>query len=130
MQAQLKNYLDNSAAKMTREQYLMMCEQLGNEPIDEEIPMDFNEFPNVVQEALNIFSILPDNWEGMSGTYMGKDYSILPYLMDEIFHVEDKQQTMQFLLIIGNIIMEIRSKEQKARQRKAKTKAGRKEYNG
>lgn len=115
---------------MTREQYLMMCEQLGNEPIDEEIPMDFNEFPNVVQEALNIFSILPDNWEGMSGTYMGKDYSILPYLMDEIFCVEDKQQTMQFLLIIGNIIMEIRSREQKARQRKAKTKAGRKEYNG
>ena len=115
---------------MTRDQYLMMCEQLGNEPVEEEIPVDFDDFPTIVQEALNIFSILPDNWEGMSGTYMGKDYSILPYLMDEIFKVEYKQQTMQILLMINNIIMEIRSREQKARQRKAKSKAGKKEFHG
>ena len=102
----------------------MMCEQLGSEPIPEEIPMDFSEFPFNIQEAIQIFSILPDNWEGMSGTYMGKDYSILPYLMDEIFKVEYKQQTMQYLLMIGNIVMESRAKDQKARQRKAKTKKG------
>ena len=100
----------------------MMCEQLGSEPIPEEIPASFEDFPYSVQEAINIFSILPDSWEGMSGTYMGKDYSILPYLMDEIFQVDNKQQTMQFLLMIGSIVMNIRASEQKARQRKAKTK--------
>lgn len=107
---------------MTKDQYFLMCEQLGTEPVPEEIPVSFEDFPYQVQEAINIFTILPDNWEGMSGTYMGKDYSILPYLMDEIFQVENKQQTMQLLLIIGKIIMDIRSSEQKARQRKAKTK--------
>ena len=107
---------------MTKKQYLLMCEQLGNEPIEEEIPADFEDFPYEVQEVIQIFSILPDIWEGMSGTYMGKDYSILPYLMDEIFQVHNKQQAMQMLLSIGNIVMNIRSSEQKARQRKAKNK--------
>ena len=102
----------------------MMCEQLGTEPIPEEIPASFEDFPYVVQEALNIFSILPDNWEGMSGTYMGKDYSILPYLFDEIFQVDNKQQTMQLLLTIGSIVMSQRSREQSARQKKAKLKKG------
>lgn len=101
----------------------MMCEQLGSEPIPEEIPADFTDFPFEVQEAINIFTILPDNWEGMSGTYMGKDYSILPYLMDEIFEVADKKQTMQILLIIGRIVMNQHTQAQKERQRKAKTKS-------
>ena len=99
-----------------------MCEQLGSEPIEEEIPADFDDFPYEVQEVIQIFSILPDVWEGFSGTYMGKDYSILPYLMDEIFQVHNKQQAMQMLLSIGNIVLNIRTSEQKARQRKAKNK--------
>lgn len=109
---------------MTKEHYLEMCNQLGTEPIPEEIPAAYEDFPYAVQEALNIFSILPDNWEGMSGTYMGKDYSILPYLFDEIFQVDNKQQTMQLLLTIGSIVMSQRSREQLARQKKAKLKKG------
>jgi len=102
----------------------MMMEQLGNEPIPEEIPMEYGDFPVIAQEAMQIFSILPDNWEGMSGTYMGKDYSLLLYLMDTIFDVVNKQQTMQILLIIGSIVMQNRIQEQKTRDRKAKTKKG------
>lgn len=101
-----------------------MCEQLGSEPIPEEIPADFSDFPFEVQEAINIFSILPDRFEGMSGTYLGKDYSILPYLMDEIFQVENKQETMKLLLIIGRLVMDNFSKKQKEQQRKAKAKSG------
>jgi hypothetical protein len=107
---------------MTKAQYLLMMEQLGNEPIPEEIPLEYGDFPILVQESMQIFSILPDVWDGMSGTYMGKNYSILPYLMDTIFEVSDKQQTMQIILIIGSIVMKNRSEEQKARDRKAKTK--------
>ena len=99
-----------------------MMEQLGNEPIPEEIPLEYGDFPVLVQESMQIFSILPDVWDGMSGTYMGKNYSILPYLMDTIFEVLDRQQSMQIILIIGSIVMKNRSEEQKARDRKAKTK--------
>jgi hypothetical protein len=107
---------------MTKERYLMMKEQLGEEPIPEEIPAGFEDFPYEVQEAINIFSILPDVWEGFSGTYMGKNYSILPYLMDEVYKVSNKTETMQYILMIGKIIMDIRTREQKIRQQRAKSK--------
>ena len=115
---------------MTREQYFMMCEQLGNEPIAEQIPADFGDFPYEIQLAINIFYILPDVFEGMSGTYMGKNYSLLPYLMDEIYKVEDKQQMMQFILLIGDIIKNQYAEKQKARDRKAKSKKGGIHVNG
>jgi hypothetical protein len=104
----------------------MMMEQLGQEPIEEDIPRDFGDFPHGVQEAINIFGILPDRWEGFSGTYMGKDYGILPYLMETVFKVDSPQETMKYLLIIGNIVMTIRSNEQKARDRSNKAKSGKK----
>jgi hypothetical protein len=102
----------------------MMCEQLGSEPIPEEIPASFEDFPYSVQRAINIFYILPDVFEGMSGTYMGKNYSILPYLFDEIYEVEDKKQTMQFILMINSIVTKQYRSQQEARDRKAKTKKG------
>jgi hypothetical protein len=108
---------------LTKEQYFMMVEQLGNEPIPEEIPIEYSDFPYEVQQAINIFYILPDVFEGMSGTYMGKNYSILPYLLDEIYQVDNKQQTMQFLLMIGGIVSKHYAQKQKARESKAKGKS-------
>lgn len=108
---------------MTKEQYLDMCEMLGNEPLDEQIPAEFGDFPYEVQLAINIFYILPDVFEGMSGTYMGKNYTLLPYLFDEIYQVDNKPQMMQFILIIGSIMHKEYAQKQKARERQAKTKS-------
>ena len=36
---------NNLDAKMTRDRYLEMCEQLGKEPDPERIPPDWNYFP-------------------------------------------------------------------------------------
>jgi hypothetical protein len=108
---------------MSKESYLLMMEQLGNEPILEEIPAEFDDFPYEVQRAINIFYILPDVFEGMSGSYMGKNYSLLPYLFDEIYEVEDKKQTMQFILMINGIVTKQYRSQQEARDRKAKSKS-------
>lgn len=97
----------------------MMCEQLGTEPKEEEIPAEFGDFPYLVQIAISIFAILPDNWEGFSGTYMGKDLSLLPYLV-KVYEVEDVAQLLQFINMIGSIVMNKRSEEQKRRQQKDK----------
>ena len=105
---------------MTTERYFMMCEQLGQEPIAEEIPADFDDFPHVVQTAMNIHAVLPDNWDGFSGTYMGKDYTLYPYLADTVYKVENKAQLVQFVTLIDRIIMEYRSAEQKRKQKKSK----------
>ena len=39
---------------MTREQYLEMCEMLGNEPVESEIPIEFEDLALEVQDALRI----------------------------------------------------------------------------
>ncbi len=105
---------------MTKEKYLLMCEQLGKEPLPEEIPSEFEDFPHVVQTAMNIHAILPDKWEGFSGTYMGKDYILLPYLADEVYAVENKAQLVQFITLIDRIVMTQRTAEQKRKQKKHK----------
>ena len=106
---------------MDKKKYLMMCEQLGNEPKEEEIPADFSDFPYIIQIAISIFAMLPDIWEGFSGTYMGKDYTLLPYLAG-IYEIENHAQLMQFINMIGSIVMQQRTEEQKQRQRKSKNK--------
>ena len=52
--------LNNTDTGMTRERYLEMCEQMGNEPIQEEIPPDIEDFPSIVNEAVNTFNMLGD----------------------------------------------------------------------
>lgn len=60
---------------MTKEQYLDLCEQLGNEPLAEEIPIELHEFPIEVQETLIIYKVLRDEWEFVAGSYLGKNLS-------------------------------------------------------
>ena len=59
---------------MTKEAYFEMCETLGSEPVESEIPIEFEDFPVEVQQAFNIYNKLRDEWDGMSGTYMGKHF--------------------------------------------------------
>jgi len=107
---------------MTAEKYLLMCKELGQVPVVEEIPATFDDFPHIVQIAINIHAILPDRWEGMSGTYMGKEYTLLPYLADNVYKVSNKAQLVQFVTLIDRIVTEKRASEQKIKQRKSKNK--------
>lgn len=108
--------------KMDKNKYLMMCEQLGMEPNPDEMPASFEDFPYDVQDAIMIYSILPDVWEGFGGSFLGKDYSILPYLANQVYKIEDHPQLMQFLILINNIVSKNRAEKQKQAQAKAKRK--------
>ena len=99
-----------------------MCEQLGTEPNPAEMPADFNDFPKIVQDAINIYSILPDNWEGFGGTFLGKDYSILPYLTTQVYDIDDHPKLMYILLVINSIVSKQRADKQKAERNKQKRK--------
>ena len=74
----------------------MMCEQLGKEPNPDEMPPSLEDFPLEIQEAFIIHSMLPDRWDGSSGSYMGKDWSALEPLLN-IQGVEDKKTVCYFL---------------------------------
>jgi hypothetical protein len=94
-----------------------MCEQLGQEPDPAKMPLDSSDFPEEVQVAFFIFSLLSDNWDGMSGTYLGKDWT---------------QCTLFFMKLYENIIVSYKSEEaekkRKAEERKAKSAGGGKQY--
>jgi hypothetical protein len=78
---------------MTKEQYFDMCEALGSEPLEEEIPVDFGDLPLDIQEAYTVYAVLQDQWEPMSGSYIGKSYTGLGDILN-IYGIEDKRTTL------------------------------------
>jgi len=114
-----------SSDKKFRE-YLLVCERLGKLPDPNRVPMDMGNFPYEVQLAFLIHDTLPDRWEGMSGSYLGKDWSAVGAVLDAHNIDKDRQIILFFLKAIDNInskfINENMQKEQKKREKSPKGK--------
>ncbi len=95
MTERLDKFFKQAASKMTRDRYFEMCEQLGKEPVEKEIPPDWNDFPSFVQEAINTFNSLGDRMDSEMG-FMGNDYTNLPYYL-EVYEVTDKEYFLDLL---------------------------------
>lgn len=106
---------------MTKEKYFEMIELLGTEPLEEEIPTEFGDFPLEVQQIIEIYGFLSDVWDMFGGNYLGKDYSILPELFS-IFKIEDKKLALILLKNIDNVRIDIINQKVKAREAKNKAK--------
>ena len=89
------------------------------------MPPDDSMFPLEVQEAFYVHTMLPDKWDGSSGSYMGKDWSALGDIL-EITGIEDKQVVCFFLKYVENANM-VNINDELKRKRDAeqrRTKAG------
>jgi len=104
---------------MTKEAYFEMCEALGSEPVDEEIPVELDDFPEEVQEAIMIYYRLRDEWDTMNGVYMGKSYVGLADILD-IMEVEKSDR--RYVLDWIGIMDSVRSKSLKASRPKSDSK--------
>lgn len=60
------------------------------------MPLELSDFPEEVQVAFFMFNLLPDHWEGMSGTYMGKHWNGIEYFLD-LYGISD-QKTVIYLM--------------------------------
>ena len=110
-----ESFLQNASLGMTKEQYFEMCETLGNEPVEEEIPVEYDDFPDEVQLAISIYRLLRDEWEYMGGTYIGKNLNGIFQLFD-VYDIEesDKRYYLELIHIIDAIrIQETRKSSQK-----------------
>ena len=89
---------------MTKEQYFEMCEALGTTPVEEEIPLEIEDFPAEVQQAINVYYRLRDEWDTMNGIYLGKSYTGLGEIL-EIFEVEkeDRKYFLEWITILDNV---------------------------
>jgi hypothetical protein len=100
---------------MTKEQYFDLCEQLGNAPLEEEIPIDLDDFPIEVQEALNIYRILRDEWEFVAGSYLGKNLNTIFQVFDA-YNIPKVDQSFYYNLI--NMIDSVRIEEMRKQAKK------------
>lgn len=78
-----------------------MCELLGSEPIESEIPVEFDDLPEEAQEAIMVYNMLQDNWDTFNGLYLGK---VLAGVSDifNIVKVEDRQTCFNIIQVLDN----------------------------
>lgn len=88
------------------------------------MPLELSDFPGEVQVAFFMFGLLPDRWDGMSGSYMGKYWDGIEYFF-KVYGIEDPKQTFYFMKLYENILISHKAdkadQKRKADQRKAKS---------
>jgi|TARA_R110000796_G_scaffold144908_2_gene261565 hypothetical protein len=96
-------------------------------PDPEKMPLDPSDFPVEVQVAFFVFSLLEDNWEGMSGTYMGKTWNNIEYFFN-LYEVDEPRTILYIMKVYESILVSFRSEEsekrRKAEERKSSSGGG------
>lgn len=100
---------------MTKDSYFEMCEMLNTDPIDSEIPVDYEDFPIEIQEVFQVYSLLQDNWDYVNGAYIGKSLYGIRDILD-ICGISDSQ-ALFFIQTIA--LLDSFRREEYAIQRKA-----------
>lgn len=98
-----------------------MCEQMGWEPRDEEIPIDPSFLSLEAQETLIVLNSLPDLWDGMGGNWLGKDYSGLSAILD-IYEVEDRKTVFELLKVAETELSKFYAQKRKEQESMSKAK--------
>jgi hypothetical protein len=116
----LERMYKNLDTGMTRNKYLDMCEQLEQEPKDDEIPPDWEDFPEIVRDAINTFNQLGDRVFPEIG-YVGKDYANVQYYI-EVYHIDDIEFFLEILSWLDSRAIKKSSEELKRQYDKLKRK--------
>ena len=87
---------------MTKETYFEMCEMLGSEPLESEIPLELEDFPDLVQQVFVIYNTLADIWDPMGGNYLGKDYGIV-FNLFELYDLVDREEKLLAMEVLRRI---------------------------
>ncbi len=106
---------------MKKETYFEMCEALGTTPVDEEIPVELSDLPELAQQAVQLYFVMKDVWDPMGGNYLGKDTSIVFQLFD-LYDVEKPERLlmMSFFQVLDSARSELIKAKQKANEPSAR----------
>jgi hypothetical protein len=95
--------MQNDEIGMTKNAYFEMCEVLGSEPLEDEIPVEFSDFPILLQQVFTVYTYLPDKWDPMGGNYLGKDLSIVYKLFNTLnIEVQEEGLALQLLTYLDS----------------------------
>ncbi len=90
---------------------------MGEEPDPERMPLETSVFPQEVQVAFFVFNFMPDRWEGMSGSYMGKDWSSLEAILN-IHEIEDRVVVVYLIKLWESVIVSYRADKADAKRKR------------
>ena len=97
---------------------------MGVEPKEEDIPKAPSTFSLEAQQALVIMNALPDNWDGMNGVWLGKDYSGLGDIL-EIYDISQKRDVFELLKVCEIELGKFYAQKRKEQETLSKAKRGR-----
>ena len=102
---------------------------MGQEPDPAKMPLDASAFPVEVQVAFFMFTLLSDNWDGTTGSYLGKNWTQCPQIF-ELHEIEDQRVILYFMKLYEAILVNYRMKkqEEKRKQSERKSQTGGKTY--
>jgi hypothetical protein len=101
---------------------LKMCEQIGKEPDPKEIPPDMEDFPEIAVLAMTTFSYLGDRVYPDIG-YMGKDFTTLPYYIEQYgINKDDQELFLEILTFLESRAIENSQEALKRERDKLKRK--------
>ena len=106
---------------MTKDKYLSLCEQLNQEPVEEKCPPGFEDFPEPVQQAIEVFNKLGDRVFPDIG-YLGKDFTPINLHM-EILGVTQKEIFLDTLVRLDAFMIKKSAEQLKKARDKSKTKS-------
>lgn len=91
------------------------------------MPLELSELPEEVQVAFFMFSLLPDHYEGMSGTYMGKYWDGIDYYF-KLYEIAEPRVILYIMKMYEGMLVTERAEKaeekRKAEERKAKAASG------
>jgi hypothetical protein len=100
--------MQNTSVSMTKDQYYEMCEALGTEPIESEVPVEIEDFPVEVQQAFSVYRMLRDEWDSMNGLYLGKS---LVGVTEILSASEIDPDDSKFIIMLVRSIDQVRAQE-------------------
>lgn len=104
---------------INREQYLLLMEQLEQEPDPEEIPPDYSDLPEIVLKAVTVYNSLPDTYITTMDRpiFNGKDLTGFRPIA-ELYGVVELEEQRVFLDILHIINMYTERKRSSAKPRR------------
>jgi hypothetical protein len=93
------------------------------------MPLNHSDFPVEVQVAFFIFQFLEDEWDGMSGSYLGKKWGNIEYFFN-LYNVSEPKTIIYIMKLYEGAIVDYRAqkaeKKRKAEERKQSAGSGQK----
>lgn len=113
--------------KVTKDTYLRLCEQLGQEPDPTQMPLELSDFPVDVQVAFFMYNLLPDDRD-FEGYWLGKRWESLEIIFN-LYRIEDKRNTFDTMKLIEQVFRQVvEDRRKRDKEKEANKPSGGKKY--